>query len=114
LLEDLPNKIRDVLGILVAVNLHETKGKPWIEIVVDAYPNPISVRGRYYLRSGSTRQELKGAALDRFLLRKQGRTWDGVPVPRVSVATPFRPKKFWPAWASTSPYTGYSRNWNNG
>src|SRR5690606_23030616 len=67
-------------------NLHETAGKPWIEVVVDAYLNPISVRGRYYLRSGSTLQELKGAALDRFLLRKQGRTWDGVPVPRVSVA----------------------------
>jgi len=86
LLEDLPNKIRDVLGILVAVNLHETAGKDWLEIVVDAYPNPISVRGRYYRRSGSTLQELKGAALDRFLLRKQGRTWDGVPVPRVSSA----------------------------
>ena len=26
-------------------------------------------------------QELKGAALDRFMLRKQGKTWDGVPVP---------------------------------
>lgn len=28
---------------------------------------------------------MKGAALDRFLLRKQGRTWDGVPVPNVAV-----------------------------
>ncbi|MFN9027183.1 MAG: helix-turn-helix domain-containing protein, partial [Akkermansiaceae bacterium] len=83
LLEDLPNKIRDLLGILVAVNLHHTKGKPWIAIEVDAYPNPISYRGHYYIRSGSTLQELKGAALDRFLLRKQGRTWDSVPVPKV-------------------------------
>ena len=24
---------------------------------------------------------MKGAALDRFMLRKQGKTWDGVPVP---------------------------------
>jgi ATP-dependent DNA helicase RecG len=86
LLEDLPNKIRDALGVLVAVNLHQSEGRDWLEIVVEAYPNPINLRGRYYQRSGSTLQELKGAALDRFLLRKQGRTWDGVPVPRVGLA----------------------------
>lgn len=85
LLEDLPTKIRDILGILVAVNLHHSDGKPWLAIEVDAYPNPISYRGHYYIRSGSTLQELKGAALDRFLLRKQGRSWDGVPVPRVKI-----------------------------
>ena len=83
LLEDLPNKIRDLLGILVAVNLHHTDGKAWLVIEVDPYPNPISYRGHYYMRSGSTLQELKGTSLDRFLLRKQGRTWDGVPVPKV-------------------------------
>ena len=85
LLEDIPNKVRDVLGILVAVNAHEENGLPWLEIVVDPYPHPISYRGHYFQRSGSTLQELKGAALDRFLLRKQGRTWDGVPVPGVKV-----------------------------
>jgi ATP-dependent DNA helicase RecG len=83
LLEDLPNKIRDLLGILVAVNLHHTDGKAWLVIEVDAYLNPISYRGHYYIRSGSTLQEIKGSSLDRFLLRKQGRTWDGVPVPKV-------------------------------
>ena len=31
LLEDLPNKIRDILGILVAVNLHHTDGKPGLQ-----------------------------------------------------------------------------------
>lgn len=85
LLQELPNKIRDLLGILVAVNLRETDGKAWLEIVVDAYPNPISYRGHYYIRSGSTLQELRGAALDRFLLGKQGRTWDGLPVPGLAV-----------------------------
>lgn len=29
---------------------------------------------------------MKGAALDRFLLRRQGRTWDGVPVPGVKIS----------------------------
>jgi ATP-dependent DNA helicase RecG len=30
-------------------------------------------------------QELKGAALDRFLLQRQGRTWDSVPMPGVKI-----------------------------
>lgn len=84
LLEDLPNKVRDVLGIMVDVNLRDEKGMAYLEIVVAPYPNPISYRGEYYYRSGSTNQFLKGAALDRFLLRKHGRTWDGVPRPGVT------------------------------
>lgn len=34
--EDIPNKVRDVLGIIVNVNSHENAGKAYIEIVVDA------------------------------------------------------------------------------
>ena len=34
--------------------------------------------------SGSTKQEINGAALDKFLLQKKGKRWDGVPVPKVS------------------------------
>ncbi len=86
LLEELPNKVRDALGILVAVNLHSENGRDTLEIRVDAHPNPISYKGVYYLRSGSTNQVLKGAGLDRFLLRRYGRTWDSVPVPHVSAA----------------------------
>ena len=83
LLEELPNKIRDLLGIIVEVNLHSKGGKEYVEVVTPAYPSPISYRGHYYQRSGSTLQELKGAALDRFLLRHYGRTWDGSPMPGV-------------------------------
>ena len=86
LLVDIPNKVQSVLGILVAVNLRKTAGKEFIEIVVDPYPYPISYKGEYHVRSGSTKQELKGAALDQFLLKRQGRHWDGVPVPRAVVA----------------------------
>ncbi len=86
LLEELPNKIRDLLGIIVEVNLRSEDGREFLEIVTPAYPSPISYRGHYYQRSGSTLQELKGAALDRFLLRHYGRTWDGSPIPGVAVA----------------------------
>ena len=81
LMEDIPNKVRDVLGIVVDVNLHEEDGKDYLEIITEPYPYPVSYKGQYHYRSGSTKQELKGAALDRFMLRKQGKTWDGVPVP---------------------------------
>ena len=85
LLEELPNKITTVLGIVADVNLHETAMGDYIEIAVEPQLNPVSCKGEYYYRSGSTKQELKGAALDQFLLGKQGKHWDGVPVPNVTI-----------------------------
>jgi len=85
LLEKLPNQVRQFMGILVDVNLLEEGSNEYLEIVVEPYPYPISYKGKYHYRSGSTKQELKGAALDKFLLKKQGKRWDGVPVPHVSV-----------------------------
>ncbi|CAN5722530.1 helix-turn-helix domain-containing protein [soil metagenome] len=78
LMDDIPNKIRNAMGITAEVNLHENEGKYFIEIVTHPYSVPISVRGRYYYRSGSTKQELTGAALNEFLLKKSGKTWDDV------------------------------------
>jgi ATP-dependent DNA helicase RecG len=86
LLEEIPNKVRDLLGILVDVHSRQEGERTYLEIVVEAYPYPISYKGQYHYRSGSTKQELKGGALDKFLLRKQGKHWDGVPVPGVDVA----------------------------
>lgn len=86
LMDDLPNKIRDVLGIMAEVNLHEDNGSYFIEIVVPPYSVPISLRGSYYYRSGSTKQELNGNALMEFLLRKSGKTWDDVVEPRAELS----------------------------
>ena len=76
LLEDIPNKIRDAMGIIVGVNLLDEDGKEYIEIDVPPYPIGISCKGVYYYRSGSTRQILTGPALEAFLMRKRGATWD--------------------------------------
>lgn len=46
----------------------------------------ISFRGKYYYRSGSTMREITGKELERALLKTQGRTWDGVPLPKLSVS----------------------------
>src|SRR3546814_12201427 len=80
LLEEIPNKVRDVLGILVDVNLYETKEGDYLEIIVEPYPNAVNYKGQYHYRSGSTKQELKGVALDKFLLQKKGEHWDGTPI----------------------------------
>lgn len=85
LLEDIPNKVRDILGILVDVNLHQSKEGDFIEIIVESHPYPVNYKGQYHYRSGSTKQELKGAALDKFMLQRKGKRWDGVPIPNVSV-----------------------------
>jgi ATP-dependent DNA helicase RecG len=85
LMEEIPNKIKDTLGIVADVNLHKSKKGDCIEIIVEPYPYPVNYKGQYHYRSGSTKQELKGAALDKFLLQKKGKRWDGVPVPKVSV-----------------------------
>jgi len=84
LMDDIPNKIRNYMGISVEVNLHEESGKHFIEIMTQPYSVPISLRGRYYYRSGSTKQELSGASLNEFLLRKSGKTWDDVIEPRAT------------------------------
>lgn len=85
LMDEIPNKVKDTLGILADVNLHKTLQGEFIEIVIEPYPYPVNYKGQYHFRSGSTKQELKGAALDKFLLQKKGKRWDGVPVPKVSV-----------------------------
>jgi len=74
LMDEIPNKIRNAMGITVEVNLHEENKKQFIEIVTLPYSVPISLRGRYYYRSGSTKQELTGASLNEFLLKKSGKT----------------------------------------
>lgn len=75
-MESLPGKILSSLGILCDVNLHQKEDKYYIEIVVNAYDVPISYQGKYYYRSGSTKQILQGTALNDFLMQKSGKTWD--------------------------------------
>lgn len=85
LLEQLPNKFRDILGVYAEVNLQSENNKHFLEIIIPRFDVPISVRGKYYLRTGSTLQELKGPALNEFILKRTGKTWDDIPEQRASV-----------------------------
>ncbi|SHI55344.1 ATP-dependent DNA helicase RecG [Tangfeifania diversioriginum] len=86
LMDDLPNKIATNLGIICDINLLVENEKQFIEIIIEPYPNPVNYKGQYHYRSGSTKQELKGAALDKFMLERKGKRWDGVPFPNISIA----------------------------
>ena len=57
LLEDLPNKVRELLGVVVQVNLRTEGGHAVLELVTAAYPTPIS-----YLRAVAVPRMAQAAA----------------------------------------------------
>ena len=83
--EDIPNKIVSQLGIVADINILGEPECQYIEIVVSPSNVPISFKGKYYLRSGSTMQELNGAALQNFVIKKMGRSWDDMVHERATV-----------------------------
>ena len=78
LLENLPNKIRNKLGIIPSLEIEKKNQVDIIKVIIQPSSTPISHDGRFYIRSGSTIQELRGTALSDFLMRKSGVTWDEV------------------------------------
>ena len=78
LMEEIPNKIVDYLGIVADVNLLRQNDLDYIEITVQPSNIPISYKGIYHYRSGATKQELKGISLQQFILKKMGLSWDDI------------------------------------
>lgn len=78
LLEDLPNKIINRLGIIPGIRVESKNSVEFISININSSNYPISFEGRFYKRSGSTTQELKGIELQSFLLSKIGQSWDSI------------------------------------
>jgi len=85
LMEKLPNKIINKLGIVPDVNKQTINDVDYIEIVVHPSNVAITLDGVIYYRSGATNQTLKGEALERFLLSKMGMHWDEMEVPNASI-----------------------------
>lgn len=73
------------MGIVADVDLLAENDLEYIKITVNSYTFPISYNGKYFYRSGSTTFTLSGASLDEFMLKKQGVTWDGVPIPNETI-----------------------------
>ncbi|MFZ8846320.1 MAG: ATP-binding protein [Candidatus Hydrothermia bacterium] len=78
LIRDLPNKIRDKLKITPSISVEEKEGKEILHIKIFPSTIPVSYEGKFYIRSGSTTQELKDTELAYFLLEKMGKTWDSL------------------------------------
>lgn len=85
LLETLPNKINNRLSIMPSVTSESDDGVDYIKVKIDKSQVPIPFEGKYYRRSGSTTQELRGNELTNFLLSKSGKTWDELPIPGASL-----------------------------
>ena len=62
LLEDIPNKLQNTMGIIADVNLRKTRAGEYVEIVVPPYPIGITYKGVYYYRSGATLQRLSSGS----------------------------------------------------
>ena len=82
LLKDIPNTIRNKLGIIPSVELDKEN---IIKVSVAPSSVPISYNGKYYLRSGSTVQELQGKYLADFLMKKSGSRWDDIVEERIGL-----------------------------
>lgn len=76
LLENLPNKIIQATGIIPDIEMLNSDGKEYIAIHIKSADQPVSCNGKYYMRSGSTLQELNGNSLTEFLLKQNHTTWD--------------------------------------
>ena len=85
LLDDIPNKIQNKLGIVADVNLLTEGELDYIEIVVNPWAFPVNYDGEYHYRSGSTKQLLRGNALTNFLMGKTGLKWDAAPISNIRV-----------------------------
>lgn len=78
LLENLPNKILQKLNIHPIVKHVISNNNDLIEIEVIPYDTAISCNGKFYIRTGSTTQELADKELHRFLLVKSKIAWESV------------------------------------
>lgn len=88
LLENLPNKIHANIGFFADVNrlTDMATGLDYIGITIQPQQEAISYNGKYYIRSGSTTQELRGQELATFLMHKTKTHWDELPEPRATLA----------------------------
>ncbi len=78
LMEDVPNKIKDTMGLVVDVSLVRKRQKDIVRIDVPESDFPVAYHGEYHYRTGSTKQLLTGFALTQFLFHKMHLSWDSV------------------------------------
>ena len=78
LMDDLPNKVMNAFVVTVDVKAEEVDGKQFVKMTIHKSDMALSYHGKFYTRSGSTTQELKGGALQRLLLKANNLSWDEI------------------------------------
>lgn len=73
------------MGFLADVNLLFKNNLEYIEIIVSPSSYPVSYKGEYHFRSGSTKQVLRGTALTEFISSKTGIRWEDSVIEGVAV-----------------------------
>lgn len=76
LMEDIPSKIINAFGIIPDLNNLKKGDLDYLSVKIVSQESSCSYKGKYYIRSGSTTQELKGTQLQRFLLDKNAVNWE--------------------------------------
>ena len=66
LMEIIPNKIRDTMGIVADVALLRKNGKDVIRVKVKKSVFPVCYHGEYHYRTGAVKMVLKGSALSAY------------------------------------------------
>jgi ATP-dependent DNA helicase RecG len=84
LIETLPNKINNRLGLLADVSSVILDGNKIVKIKVEKTYAPVN--GKFYKRSVSNTIKLNGSNLTNFLLKKYGKTWDDIAEDRFSLS----------------------------
>jgi ATP-dependent DNA helicase RecG len=69
-----------MMGLALKVDVLCEKNNTYLQVQVPKSNIPISLKGKYYYRSGTITQELNGIALQNFLLNKSNITWDAVTI----------------------------------
>lgn len=78
LLESLPNKIRNNLNIIPSIEVEKMNDKEVIKIEISPSEVPVSYKGKFYIRAGSTTQEVSGMELIKIIMKKQKLSWDSL------------------------------------
>ena len=85
LLEILPNKITNRIGITANVSIQKVNNKSIVILEIQKMYAPVSYHGKFFARSGSVTAELRTGELTHFLLKKYGKTWDDIPVENFTI-----------------------------
>lgn len=76
LLENLTNKIVNMLGIHPQIDYSRINEKDVLQIKIKKSTLPVSYKGKYYTRVGNTTREMQGEELRSFFIK--GTNWDGL------------------------------------